>query len=161
MALDQLRKLARRFGRSEDHTTEISATVEHQLHRTLRGERVLYPVVRVTSGDSLGAYASLAVSGEVIIGRDPSAGLRLKDPGVSRMHARVRWRADGRFEVQDLASTNGTQVDGTDIDWGCVQVGTRIEIVGVKIALELLEARQVDHLHWTRLRLRDAESAEA
>jgi DNA-binding winged helix-turn-helix (wHTH) protein len=45
--------------------------------------------------------------GENIIGRDPSAAVRLDFPSVSRRHARIVVSADGAV-VEDLGSKNGT-----------------------------------------------------
>ena len=47
----------------------------------------------------------------VLLGRAPSADLRLDDPMVSRLHARIEMRDDGVY-VEDLGSRNGTTVDG-------------------------------------------------
>jgi pSer/pThr/pTyr-binding forkhead associated (FHA) protein len=47
----------------------------------------------------------------ILVGRAPSADLRLDDPRVSRLHARIEMRDDGVF-VEDLGSRNGTTVDG-------------------------------------------------
>ena len=57
--------------------------------------------------------------GRLTIGRDASNDLALEDPNVSRWHAEVIVR-DERVELRDLASRNGTWVDG--------QVATRIEL---------------------------------
>ncbi|MFZ0546525.1 MAG: FHA domain-containing protein [Candidatus Promineifilaceae bacterium] len=43
----------------------------------------------------------------VIIGRENANDLVLKDPEVSRRHARITYQA-GRYYVEDLGSTNGT-----------------------------------------------------
>jgi DNA-binding winged helix-turn-helix (wHTH) protein len=48
--------------------------------------------------------------GENLIGRDPSCGVWLDQPGVSRRHARVRVTEDVA-EIEDLGSTNGTFVN--------------------------------------------------
>jgi hypothetical protein len=45
------------------------------------------------------------------IGRDESCEVRLDDPLVSRRHAEIRFE-HGRWWVVDLASRNGTRVDG-------------------------------------------------
>ena len=50
----------------------------------------------------------------ILVGRAPSADLRLDDPRVSRLHARIEMRDDGVF-VEDLGSRNGTQVDGETV----------------------------------------------
>jgi pSer/pThr/pTyr-binding forkhead associated (FHA) protein len=47
----------------------------------------------------------------ILVGRAPSADLRLDDPRVSRLHARIEMRDDGVY-VEDLGSSNGTSVDG-------------------------------------------------
>lgn len=47
----------------------------------------------------------------ILVGRAPSADLRLDDPRVSRLHARIEMRDDGVY-VEDLGSRNGTSVDG-------------------------------------------------
>ena len=47
--------------------------------------------------------------GENVIGRDPSCGVWLDQPGVSRRHARVVV-ADDAAHIEDLGSTNGTFV---------------------------------------------------
>jgi hypothetical protein len=46
-----------------------------------------------------------------LIGREPTAALRVDDESVSWRHASVRWTG-GAWELQDLGSTNGTFVDG-------------------------------------------------
>jgi DNA-binding winged helix-turn-helix (wHTH) protein len=53
--------------------------------------------------------------GENVIGRDPSCGVWLDQPGVSRRHARVLV-ADDVAEIEDLGSTNGTFVSEVAID---------------------------------------------
>jgi DNA-binding winged helix-turn-helix (wHTH) protein len=68
--------------------------------------------------------------GENVIGRDPSCGVWLDQPGVSRRHARVVV-ADAGAEIEDLGSTNGTFVSEIAItgphqlrDADIIQVGS-------------------------------------
>ena len=78
---------------------------------------------------------------ELILGREVDGEGRLADPAVSRRHAVIR-RADGRLNVEDLGSSNGTLVNGerisrpTDLRHGdTLQVGnTVIEIVDPDMA---------------------------
>jgi DNA-binding winged helix-turn-helix (wHTH) protein len=49
------------------------------------------------------------IEGENVIGRDPSCGVWLDQPGVSRRHARVTVTDDVAV-IEDLGSTNGTFV---------------------------------------------------
>jgi hypothetical protein len=51
---------------------------------------------------------------EVSIGRSEQSGIALADPGVSRNHARIIREGDD-FIVEDLRSTNGTEVNGQPI----------------------------------------------
>jgi pSer/pThr/pTyr-binding forkhead associated (FHA) protein len=56
--------------------------------------------------------------GDAIIGRDPTSGLWIDAPGVSRRHARLRVRVDGdavTATIEDLDSTNGTFVDNARV----------------------------------------------
>ena len=48
---------------------------------------------------------------EVRIGRRPDLELPLPYPALSGLHARLA-RVDGRWQIEDLGSTNGTRVDG-------------------------------------------------
>ena len=50
----------------------------------------------------------------VLVGRVASADLRLDDPLVSRLHARIEMRDDGVY-VEDLGSRNGTRVEGEPV----------------------------------------------
>lgn len=68
--------------------------------------------------------------GENVIGRDPTCGVWLDQPGVSRRHARVVV-TDDVAEIEDLGSTNGTFVSEVAIaglhplrDADIIQVGS-------------------------------------
>jgi len=47
----------------------------------------------------------------ILAGRAPTADLRIDDPRVSRLHARIEMRDDGVY-IEDLGSRNGTLVNG-------------------------------------------------
>jgi len=49
-----------------------------------------------------------------VVGRDPSASVRLEEESVSKQHARIT-QEEGRFVIQDLGSSNGTFVNGRRI----------------------------------------------
>lgn len=66
--------------------------------------------VIVQAGRSAGVMLRV-VGPLVVIGRSPSADLRLLDDGVSREHARIEFAA-GRAWLRDLSSTNGTWLEG-------------------------------------------------
>jgi DNA-binding winged helix-turn-helix (wHTH) protein len=53
-----------------------------------------------------------------LLGRDPQCAIWIDAPGVSRRHASIRIAGEGaaaRASIEDLASTNGTLVDGQAI----------------------------------------------
>ena len=78
----------------------------------LPAARLLQP-----SGTAMGAAAFQPLDlkeQSVILGRDPACGEPLEDPLVSWHHAKVV-RADGKVLLEDLASRNGTFVDGVRI----------------------------------------------
>jgi hypothetical protein len=62
---------------------------------------------------------------ELLIGRHYSCDIVLADPSVSRRHARVIFR-DGGWIIQDLASTNGTMVNGAIVGRCALQPGDRL-----------------------------------
>ncbi|MCA9131954.1 MAG: sigma 54-interacting transcriptional regulator [Planctomycetales bacterium] len=53
----------------------------------------------------------------VYVGRSSENQVVVRDERVSRQHAHI-YALDGRWEVRDLGSRNGTQVDGQSIDGG-------------------------------------------
>lgn len=79
-------------------------------------------------------------AGTVVIGRDASATIRLDDDQVSRRHAQVVV-SDGRAELSDLGSTNGTFVDGHRLTSPVVlragqqvKIGKHVLVVGAPAA---------------------------
>ncbi|GAA5613247.1 FHA domain-containing protein [Streptomyces platensis] len=71
--------------------------------------------LRVVSGPDAGGV-HLLHGGQIRIGRSADADVPLDDPDVSRLHCTVTVEPDGSVSVADLRSTNGTVVDGTDLD---------------------------------------------
>jgi len=68
--------------------------------------------LKVMEGPDAGR--TVALVGELEIGRDPGAGLSLVDDLVSRHHARIRAEA-GAAVIEDLGSSNGTFVNDAEI----------------------------------------------
>jgi pSer/pThr/pTyr-binding forkhead associated (FHA) protein len=66
------------------------------------------------------------------IGRGSEADLRINEPGVSRLHARVDVVDDGQghtsISLLDLGSTNGVIVDGHKVTQAVLGEGSRIEM---------------------------------
>jgi putative peptide zinc metalloprotease protein len=71
---------------------------------------------------------------DVTIGRGPSATLRLQDPSVSRLHARI---SAGEALIEDAGSSHGTFVDGTRLTGPhSLRDGARIQIGDQQITVE-------------------------
>lgn len=65
--------------------------------------------------------------GTVVVGRDPTCGIVLSDPSVSRFHA--EFSVDGpMLTVRDLNSRNGTFIDGERIQKSPVRAGQQIQL---------------------------------
>ena len=70
------------------------------------------PLLRLTTGPQAGRV--LELSSALRVGRHPFNELSLGDPGLSRYHCWIMIK-DGAPCVEDLASANGTYVNGERI----------------------------------------------
>src|SRR5262245_34238791 len=68
------------------------------------------PCLIVIGGDLTGHLFELKPTEEVVIGRSPEASIRVREWGVSRIHAKIRPVGNG-LELVDLNSANGTFVN--------------------------------------------------
>ncbi len=70
---------------------------------------------------------------ETLIGRNRQNDIQIRDPSVSRYHAIIRY-VDGQYLVVDLASTNGTFVNGSEVSRAReLRPGDRIEFGNVNV----------------------------
>lgn len=66
---------------------------------------------------------------ETLIGRNPTTDITLLDEGISREHAIILFDAEtGRYEIEDLESTNGTKLNGRRIRNAVLAPGDEIQI---------------------------------
>jgi hypothetical protein len=95
--------------------------------------------LRITSGPALGVVVPVPAGG-VIIGRESTGIPELaRDTAISRRHAEVGQTSAGDLYVRDLDSTNGTYVDGFEINGlHILRPGERLQIGDT--TLELAEA---------------------
>ncbi|MEM9456864.1 MAG: FHA domain-containing protein [Myxococcota bacterium] len=93
--------------------------------------------VRVLNGPTQGA--SRLLTGRLSIGRAASADLHLGARDISRQHAQIIEDEQGRHILVDLASSNGTFVEGRGIDRHVLEPNTFFTIADIDVAYE--EAR--------------------
>lgn len=84
------------------------------------------PKLVVTVEDKL-LSESLLADGEILIGRGPDCHIVVRDPLVSRHHAKIA-RAYGGYFVEDLNSTNGVMVNGRRVNKQMLKYGDRVQI---------------------------------
>ncbi len=90
--------------------------------------------IRVTAHNK----SAYLVQRDLIIGRGEAADLRIDDPSLSRVHASLGLDG-GRVRLTDLASSNGTRVNGELLVGSrLVQVGDHIVVGDVVVALYFL-----------------------
>src|SRR5438874_10459067 len=81
---------------------------------------------------------------EVTLGRALEADVRVNDSRASRLHARITTECDEstgetRYRLNDLDSTNGTQLNGQPIDEAFLQDGDKFVIGDQLIRFEMLD----------------------
>ena len=70
------------------------------------------------------------------VGRATRADFIVDAPLVSRVHCRLTADKSGQLVVEDLDSTNGTQVNGQRVPRAVVKAGDRIGVGSITIAVE-------------------------
>lgn len=109
----------------KDETTKKNLGVR-PLH-SRPGERMSYLLVLTSSGvHAVGRMFPLEKA-EVLMGRSPQADIVIDEEGVSRQHAKIIM--DGGHPVlQDLASTNGTFLNGHRVEKAVLSEGDKVQI---------------------------------
>lgn len=77
------------------------------------------------------------VAEKIIIGRDPMSDISLNDPEVSRQHVQLV-RTDSGYTLEDLGSTNGTFIDGEQVEAGEVHPLRNGQIISMGSGVTLL-----------------------
>lgn len=78
--------------------------------------------------------AALREGQELVVGRAEPSDVVIHDRSLSRQHARLSWR-DGRMQLRDLDSTNGSVVNGEQVTTADVQPGDEILVGEVRVAV--------------------------
>ncbi len=87
----------------------------------------------------------------VTVGRAPGNDLVLPHPSVSSRHAQIAKTPDGKFQIRDLGSTNGTYINGVRVPGAAIAgPGDRVTIGAVTL---LLGARGIEGAQRAKVRL--------
>jgi two-component system cell cycle response regulator len=108
----------------DDDTRPIRIPVNVQAVRTCR------PALTRVSGPNVGERLPLPTDRKagIVVGRAETAGILVEDPAVSREHCRLAPGPNGAFVLTDLASTNGTIVNGERIESIELAEGDKIQV---------------------------------
>ena len=84
----------------------------------------------------------IVVDERMVIGRQSEGpGKLADDPELSRHHAEIERDEDGQFTIKDLASTNGTFVNGKQLEAPVLlALGDEIEVGGTKLVVRAVPA---------------------
>lgn len=107
----------------------------------------------VLAGSEIGREYPLN-QGEMILGRSLSADIRLDTPMISRKHAVITRHGEPgevpTLEITDLQSSNGTLVNGAQVDSATLQNGDRIQLGDVVLKYSIedpVESHFHRHIH--------------
>ena len=136
----QLRRgyLAGRLG-TDTFAHRLDQALEGASHEQLRGLTADLPAGRPTLLARLKARLARPtlpelVGAQLVIGRSSACQIVLGDDTVSRRHAELRF-ADGRWLLRDLATSNGTNVNGRFVTEAEVRAGDVIHLGGARLRL--------------------------
>ncbi|MBN2711286.1 MAG: sigma 54-interacting transcriptional regulator [Planctomycetes bacterium] len=94
------------------------------------------PTLEVVDGPGKGKV--FPVTGDVVIGREGTCGVRLDDGLVSRAHVNIRKDGPDLYSVRDRGSSNGTIVNGRKIEgWEKLRDGDEIALGQTVLAFHL------------------------
>jgi len=89
-----------------------------------------------------GSRGALLGDGELVIGRSSYCSLVLEHASVSRVHASIRL-VNGRIEISDMGSSNGTFVRGRRIKEPTpIESGDDVRIGSQALVLEVVRSRE-------------------
>lgn len=111
----------------DDHESERPTSLGRPvnlLHEQVAGR--LRACLIVVAGDSVGSTFHMD-GGDLLIGRAPTASMRIRDDEISRKHARI-FQVGPEIWIEDLGSANGTRVNGDLITRVALQDGDKIQV---------------------------------
>ena len=133
---------------SESNTVQIElAPLAEQMSRA--GKEGRSPFLVIFDGINMGRQIPL-ITEPMLLGRDDSCDIVIKDAGISRRHARLHIIERGRIEVFDLKSTNGTYINGKRVSYGILRTGDKI-LFGQRTLAKYVMEDPLDRLYQEEL----------
>jgi two-component system cell cycle response regulator len=86
----------------------------------------------------------------LLIGRDTTCHMELKDDSISRFHASVKQHSSGVVTIRDLNSTNGTYIDGKRIQIEELKEGDKI-LLGLSTVIKYQTQDSIDQSYHDEL----------
>jgi FHA domain/zinc-ribbon domain len=112
---------------SDEQTQTFSPAVREELLESLGELPETGPALIVRTGGGRTGESFTPRGERTTIGRSPDCGIFLDDVTVSRRHAALAER-DGRWQIDDLGSLNGTFVNRRRVDSATLEDGDEIQI---------------------------------
>lgn len=97
----------------------------HPVEQPVRTDRA---TLTLLTGDDAGQTFVLHEDHPTTLGRDVSADVVIRDPSVSRMHARITRSITGHYTLEDLGSTHGTFVNDRRVARVLLGTGFRVQL---------------------------------
>ena len=113
---------------SGEQTQTFSPEESVELLDTLDDFGVHGPALVVRSGGGRSGETFTPEGDSTTIGRSPDCGVFLDDVTVSRKHAVLQKREDGRWEIEDQGSLNGTFVNRRRVESAELSDGDELQI---------------------------------
>ena len=110
---------------------EAEATIVTSLDSIYAGAAAVKDIKRayliVIAGSAVGEMYQLRKE-SVVIGRDATCDLQMRDIGISRAHAKIYKTSAGDSIIEDLGSTNGTYINGEQVVKRPLNDGDRVQL---------------------------------
>ena len=149
----------------DEHTLidQVPRTLRYEVQVAREGNRARRtPTLTQVTGPERGAFVCIEYSSRALfMGRDDACDLILDDPSVSRRHSRVYIDStpgqSNAVILQDLGSTNGTLVNGKEVEKAVLKHGDRVHVGDVLLRFEMLDPVDIAYRDGVVRKVRDAE----
>lgn len=125
-------------------TVAVARQAVKNIMRGMSGGNVDAPFFRIMNGVQEGQRIEIAEAQELVLGRDGTANVVLRDDLVSRRHAKIRRDVSGTH-IEDLASRNGIKVNRKSVNGQTLKDGDEIEIGNVQLLFVDTANRRTSH----------------